>query len=234
MTHYLNLLTPQDYERFQEIELIREAIREQRVPINVIDYGAGDPTDNRSETQMQQGVLKQVNSYDLCRIGLKNEFAHLIYALVKKYQPKTVLELGTCCGFSAIYMSQPLSQGSMIHTIEGSPETAKIAQQNLTKAKVDNVHSHIGKFTDILPELLPQISPLDFVFIDGHHDEEATLTYFEQIKPYLNENALVLFDDISWSDGMKAAWKKIQEDSTITKFEDFHKLGLCFISKEQR
>jgi predicted O-methyltransferase YrrM len=45
---------------------------------------------------------------------------------------------------------------------------------------------------------------LDFAFIDGHHDERATVAYFQQMKPSLSPGAVVLFYDIKWSSGMAA------------------------------
>ena len=232
MEQYLKLLQESDRLIFKNIEDIRDRIRNEALQVNVIDYGAGDPNDKRSEQVMSQGVLKQVNTKELCHIGLKNEYAHLLYALVKKFQPKTVLELGSCCGFSAIYMSKAAQKESTIHTIEGSPETAKLAQKNFSSAHCINIKPYIGKFNDILLTLLDTIKPLDFVFIDGHHDRDATLAYYQQIKPFLNDKALVMFDDISWSEGMKEAWSIIKKDKYIENYEDFHKIGLCFFNKD--
>jgi len=234
MQDYLNNLTTQDHTVFAEIEALRVEIRSKNLLINVVDYGAGEPEENRSKEQMHSGVLKQVRSKDLCRIGLKNEYAHLIYALLKKFQPKTVLELGTCCGFSSIYMSKALDAQATVHTIEGSPETAQLAKANLLEANCLNVTSHVGRFDDVLPSLLPSLAPISFAFIDGHHDKDATLNYFEQIKPFLAQNALVLFDDISWSQGMKEAWAIISKDTDIDYVEDFHKVGLCHLNKEAK
>lgn len=232
MQVYLNSLGNEDHEIFKKIEALREEMILQDRCVNVVDYGAGNPEENRSEQEMHKGVLKQVSTRDLCRIGLKNEFAHLIYALVKQHQPQQVLELGTCCGFSSIYMSKALANRGEIHTIEGSPETAKIAQENFHNAGCKNIRAHVGRFSDVLPGFLSLTKPIDFAFIDGHHDRDATLGYFEQIKPYLSENALVLFDDISWSQGMKEAWNLIQQDKQIKSFQNFHKVGLCIMNKK--
>ena len=60
-----------------------------------------------------------------------------------------------------------------------------------------------GRFQDVLDDTLADLREVDYVFIDGHHDEKATLDYFNRIYPFLSKNAIVLFDDISWSEGMK-------------------------------
>ena len=51
-----------------------------------------------------------------------------------------------------------------------------------------------------------------YAFIDVHHDDKATVACFKQILPYIADEAVIVFDDISWSDGMKRAWKKIIEN----------------------
>jgi len=214
MQKYLDTLNENDFEVFKEIESLREKIILEDTSIEVIDYGAGNPDENRTEKQMHSGVTKSISTKSLCKIGLKNNFAHLIYAIVKKHQPATVLELGTCCGFSSI---------------EGSPQTAQIAQRNFKEIGAQNIKSYVGRFSDKLPNILPKITPIEFAFIDGHHDRDATLEYFENIKPYLTKDALVLFDDISWSNGMIEAWDIIKKDNSIHTYEDYVKVGLCFM-----
>ncbi|AXH13443.1 O-methyltransferase [Halarcobacter bivalviorum] len=223
-------LSKEDLTIFNEIEKIREEIKAQRLPIILKDYGAGDPEDNRDEKQMYEGVEKSTNSFDLCSIGLKNEWAQKLYFLVKENKPKRLLELGTCCGFSSIYMSKA-NKNSTIFTVEGDCNVAKLASNNIKKANCSNIKQYIGKFQDILADVLEEIAFIDFAFIDGHHDKDATIKYFHQIKPFLTENAIVVFDDISWSEGMKEAWEIIKKDSSIERVEDLQKLGICYINK---
>ncbi len=222
-----------DQEIFKSIESIREEIIAQNLPINQIDFGAGNPNECRDAATMEQGVLKQTSSAEMCRIGLKGEWAEKLYFMIKEQQPKVVLELGTCCGFSSIYMSKACSEAK-IYTIEGSPELAEIAKRNREKAGCQNVIQKVGRFNDVLPSLLPEISPVDFAFIDGHHDRDATIDYFEKILPYMSEGGIMLFDDISWSRGMEEAWKVITENTNVTVFFDEKKFGAVVVNKNIR
>ena len=63
-------------------------------------------------------------------------------------------------------------------------------------------------------------------FIDGHHDQEATIQYFEKIIPFLGANSILIFDDINWSEGMFQAWQKIKSNSYVSMSFDFYKLGV--------
>lgn len=224
----MDTFSQEDKKIFEEIEKIREEIKSQKISITLKDYGAGDPKDNRDEKQMYEGVEKITNSFDLCSIGLKNEWAQKLYSLVKDNKPKNILEMGTCCGFSSIYMAKA-NKTSTIFTVEGDCNVAQLASNNIKKANCTNIKQFVGKFQDILQEVLEEIKEIDFAFIDGHHDKNATTKYFKQIKPYLTTGSIVVFDDISWSKGMKEAWEIIKKDNIIEKIEDLNKLGICYI-----
>ena len=105
--------------------------------------------------------------------------------------------------------------------------------QNILTAKCTNITQKVGRFSDILIGTLKEIKSVDFAFIDGHHDRDATIEYFNKIKPYLSKDAIVVFDDISWSDGMKEAWNIIQKDTIFKTFEDLKKIGICYLGDKQ-
>jgi len=224
----MNKLTQEDFAIFEKIEKIRDDIKQQNLKVEFLDFGAGNPEDNRDIDTMTQGVQTVKYTKELCQIGLKQKWAHLLYSLVKEKKPKVVLELGTCCGFSSIYMAKA-NEKSKIFTIEGACEVAEIASLNIEKANCNNIYQKSGKFKDVLPSLLPEISPINLAFIDGHHDKEATIEYYDMIKPYLSQNAIVVFDDISWSEGMKDCWDIIIQDADIKKHENLNKLGICYL-----
>ena len=221
------MLSEHDYKIFGEIEDIREKIKEKNIAVSVLDYGAGTPSENRTSSQMYKGVQKTISTKDLCEIGLKNNWAQALYSLVKENEPNTILEMGTCCGFSSIYMAKA-SLNSQIFTIEGDESVANIAKNNIDAAKCKNIIQYIGRFQDILMDVLHEIKNIDFAFIDGHHEKKATIEYFNIIKPYLSSRAIVVFDDISWSSGMQEAWDIIKNDSDIKEYEDLEKIGVCY------
>lgn len=119
-------------------------------------------------------------------------------------------------------------------TIEGSDEVAKVAQANIHDLELNNVEIRIGRFDQQLPEILEELVEVDFAFIDGHHDEHATLEYFERIHPYLSTQAIIVFDDINWSEGMKRAWKQIVDDPRIKYSFDLNAMGVCFLDQNRK
>ena len=68
-----------------------------------------------------------------------------------------------------------------------------------------------GNFDDLLENYINSLDvPIHLAFIDGNHREEATLRYHSLIKPFMDNRGVIVHDDISWSDGMISAWKKIK------------------------
>jgi len=83
------------------------------------------------------------------------------------------------------------------------------------------------RFQDVLDKVLNESRPVDFAFIDGYHDENATMRYFDQHIPFLaNQGVVLVFDDISWSPGMKKAWKKIKVDERVKTSVELRKVGI--------
>lgn len=219
-------------EWIRKIESIRKEMDTSSIIVKVTDYGAGLP--NQTLKGPTNQIEKQVG--EISRSASKPYFWSLfLFNLIRAYKPEKCLELGTCLGISALYQASALKlNGSgMIVTLEGSASLAELARDNFKKVGLDNGSVVIGRFQDTLDEVLKKMGKLDYVFIDGHHDEEATIRYFNQILPTLSEGALVVFDDISWSSGMKRAWKKISEGDNVGETINLRCIGLCIISSGQ-
>lgn len=209
MDSLLSQITDTDQTLFDIIEARRQLLSQDGGSITVQDFGAGSPTANLSKEQMYAGISVEKNIADVCMTGLKNEWVHYLYMLVKTLKPKVILELGTCCGFSSIYMSKA-SGISEIHTLEGAKAVAGIARENMAALECANILVHEGRFQDTLPNILPLIRQIGVAFIDGHHDQDATLRYYNLILPFMEAGGIMLFDDIAWSKGMREAWELLK------------------------
>ena len=73
---------------------------------------------------------------------------------------------------------------------------------------------------------------IDLVFIDGNHQENATISYFKKCLNYSHNDTIFIFDDIYWSIGMENAWEKIKSHSKITLTIDLFHIGIVFIKSE--
>ncbi len=222
------MLNENDKKNLAIVASLRANGMRDEAPIKFLDFGAGSPEDKRSEEEMKKGREVETTVAKLSAIGLKNEWSEWIYTLVKKRKPKVVLELGTCCGFSAITMALAYPDAK-VYTIEGAKEIAVVAGENIKKAGCQNITQIVGRFADVLDKTLADIAPIDFAFIDGHHDKDATVNYYRQILPFMAKGSVMAFDDISWSEGMKEAWEMIVAEAGANKCENLGKIGICHI-----
>lgn len=229
-----NAFAEQELSAFGLVDKKRLQLLNSKESIVVQDFGAGNPDSSRTQAQIVDGVsgLEAISS--ICKNASTPEnLGRLLFKLIAEFKPKCCLELGTSLGISASYQVLALKsngQGRFV-TIEGSQSIAKIAEQTLEELAYFNYALHIGKFKDILPDILPTIGTVDFVFIDGHHDRFATKEYFEIIYPYLSEKSIVVFDDIDWSNGMGEFWNEMHHDSRVKVSFDLFRWGVCFIDK---
>ena len=218
----------------ERIESLRARLNASTEKLKIEDYGAGNPEKQLTAEQMYQGQVITKTVGELCQGASKASlWSHLLFQLIRQYQPATCIELGTCLGISAAYQAAALKlnkRGRLI-TLEGAPAVASLAKQNLQSLGLDNVRVVVGRFQDTLGKVLEECGSIDYAFIDGHHDEQATLDYLEQIIPYLSETAILVFDDISWSKGMKRAWRAIELDRRVALSCNLHRIGICVMDK---
>lgn len=203
--------------------------------ITIRDYGAGNRNSNRTKEEMENGVESIARVADICRTSSKPEFwATLLFKLVRKLQPLSCLELGSCVGISASYQAAALKingKGNLV-TLEGSPETAKIAEDTLRSLDLKNTSVITGPFHKTLKNALESASPIDLFFNDGHHDRDAVLRYFNESIPHLSPGAIIVVDDISWSPGMREAWVQIEHDPRVGTSIDLGDMGIAVVKDE--
>ena len=118
--------------------------------------------------------------------------------------------MGTAVGISGAYIAAALGPGARLATLDRLAGAVQAARATFDAVGVaDRVTVVEGRFAETLEPALQRMAPVDFMFIDGHHEEEPTLAYLETALPYLGEKAVVVFDDIDWSEGMTRAWSTV-------------------------
>ncbi|HEY1009402.1 MAG TPA: class I SAM-dependent methyltransferase [Daejeonella sp.] len=203
-------------------ELRTELLTDVRT-INITDLGAGSHVNNNKQKQVRT----------LAKNALKPaRLAQLIHRLAVNANPGNIIELGTCLGITTAYLATAAPDAQVI-SIEGCPETAAIAEDNLSRLGIKNTGLLVGNFDQVLPGVIEMLPRLDFVFIDGNHRKQATLDYFHWCLPKLGDNSIMIFDDIYWSRGMKEAWEEIKAHPEVTVTIDLFWIGLVFVRKGQ-
>jgi predicted O-methyltransferase YrrM len=191
---------------------------------------------NASETEVliaRRGEAEVPTSIgQICRgSSLPYFWSVLLLKLVRNLEPLHCIELGTCLGISTAFQAAALhlNRSGRIVTLEGMEPLAALALNHVRGLGQENVTVVAGAFQDTLRETLENYKPIDFAFIDGDHREQSTITYFEQALKYLADPGVMVFDDITWSPGMKRAWKAIEADARVPISINMRKLGIAII-----
>lgn len=162
--------------------------------------------------------------------GKNAQWGGFLYLCARQAGARSGIELGACAGLSAYYLASAPNMEQLI-TIEGSSALADVARETL-RPVADRARVVTALFNEALDDLLPEMKDIDLVYIDGHHEKVATLTYFERLKPILAPGALVLFDDISWSQDMRDGWDTICQMAGMSDCIDLGAVGVCIWDPE--
>lgn len=207
-----------------EIEQLRNALMHDRRMLQTEDFGAGS----------RVAKTKQRTVGELARSALKpKKYAQLLYRLAKHYQPQTVLELGTSLGITTSYFAKAVPSAAVV-SIEGSKAIAAVAAENFANLGLKNIGQRVGNFDDLLATVVQELLSINLAFIDGNHRCEPTLNYFHQLLPALNNDSILVFDDIHWSEEMEQAWHAIQQHPSVKYTVDVFFLGFVFFRQEFR
>lgn len=165
----------------------------------------------------------------LKRISISDQYGRLLNNIVKNYKPKQVLELGAGLGVSTYFLANQNPQTSVV-TVEGVSHYASLAAACFERLKIENVSVVTSTFDGYLSSLNDQ--QFDLIFIDGSHNFESTISYFEKLLDYTNPDSIIIFDDIRWSPGMLSAWNSIKRDSRVKASVDLGRIGMIFLNPE--
>jgi predicted O-methyltransferase YrrM len=115
--------------------------------------------------------------------------------LSKIIRPKTILEIGTFTGYSAICLAKGLQKGGKLITIELDDELENIAKKYFIKAGFQHlIDQRIGAALDIIPTLT---ETFDLVFIDAHKPEYPA--YYNAVFDKVNSGGIIIADNTLWS-----------------------------------
>jgi len=111
----------------------------------------------------------------------------VLCSVAKALKPKLILEIGTCEGTTAMNMSMNIGKDSKIYTLDiaddaGRYEAGKYAKDN------DKVVMLIGDSTKY--DFSRFYGKMDFIFIDGNHTYDATLSDSENALKCIKNDGL--------------------------------------------
>jgi predicted O-methyltransferase YrrM len=188
----------------------------------------------RSRLLHRKGALDRTGPDDkgvtvaiACAISKLPKQAALLSSIARAFAPRYAIELGTNVGISSAYIASAIT-GTLV-TLEASHARLSLAREIHENLGISNVEYIEGLFGDTLAEALQHAPAVDFAFIDGHHQYQPTIDYFERIVAHTNPGAVFVFDDIRLTDGMRNAWSELRADERFGLVVDLWTMGVCVL-----
>lgn len=141
----------------------------------------------------------------------------LLRMLMQLARPRTVVEIGTYSGYSALAMASGMEKGSTVYTFEINDEQECFTRPWLEQAPYEaRVEMLVGDIFQLLP---PMHLDIDVAFIDANKREYVE--YYELLMPYLHSGSLILADNVLW-DGhvIDPAYDRDAQTVAIRRFND--------------
>jgi predicted O-methyltransferase YrrM len=122
------------------------------------------------------------------------EVGALLRVLATAIGARRILEIGTCIGYSGIWLAGALPNDGMLITLEKDPERASIAKANFERAGVaDRVSIMVG---DAQLKIVKVAGPFDLIFQDGPKPLYNPL--LDPLVKLLRPGGLLVTDNVLW------------------------------------
>ncbi len=143
-----------------------------------------------------QSTLAGSTAAGLPEIQVSPTQGKFLHILARLQNARTILEVGTLGGYSAIWLARALPSGGRLVTLEFDPKHAEVARANIAAAGLaDRVDVRLGRAIDTLPKLAAEgLGPFDLVFIDA--DKPSNPDYFTWALKLTRPGSLILVDNV--------------------------------------
>ncbi|WP_075340298.1 O-methyltransferase [Tenacibaculum agarivorans] len=127
---------------------------------------------------------------------LSGAFQGRVLAMIAKLvAPKSILEIGTYTGYSALCLAEGLQEDGILYTIDKNEELEELQTKYFEKSAYrGRIKQYVGNAIDIIPEIDKNF---DLVFIDA--DKSNYPNYFNLIIDKMNPGGIILSDNVLWS-----------------------------------
>lgn len=189
----------------------------QFIPEELDDYVVAHSQD---EPELLQQLNRETYQKILQPRMLSGHYQGRVLSMISKLiNPKSILEIGTYTGYSALCLAEGLQKNGQLHTIDINEELFDFQRKYFDKSGLGNqIHQHLGNALEIIPKIE---TSFDLVFIDA--DKENYCNYFEIVIDKLNPGGIILSDNVLWS-GKVLDTKFKKEDTSTPALIEYNRL----------
>lgn len=159
----------------------------------VLDHS--NPRDEPVSARLAATTVERFGVLGAMNIGADQ--GRFMEALVAITGARTVVEVGTFTGMSALWLAQGLADDGRLTCFELSDEYHATAMEAWTEAGVaDRIEVRFGPAAEGLAAL-PSEPHIDLAFVDA--DKGGYATYLDLLLPRMREHGAILVDNVLWS-----------------------------------
>lgn len=213
-------------KQIEEVQRRRSGLEDDESEITYTYFGPKDEGVDADATTDTERIC----DLPMC----SRRYGELLTALTRNFAPDRALELGSCLGISAGYIGSGLGENGRLVTIEAAEPQYNVARETIEELGLtDRVEVRNALFQDVLFD--DDFEPVDMAFLDGHHNEDATIEYFDALCEIATDNALIVFDDVfGYSEGMTRAWETIRADERVSLAVSTRRYGLAVVNSPEQ
>jgi len=159
-----------------------------------IDQYASDHS--QKEPELLQELFNETWQKALVPRMISGHFQGRVLSMVSKLiNPKTILEIGTYTGYSALCLAEGLHKNGFLHTIDHNEELYDFQRKYFDRSNYkDQIKQYVGEGLEVIKNI---DGPFDLVFIDA--DKANYGNYFKAIIDKMNPGGVILSDNVLWS-----------------------------------
>jgi predicted O-methyltransferase YrrM len=170
-------------------------------------------------TWLRWGLRSMDAGEALSRLSSPAPACALLSHLVASTEPAWVVEIGSAFGVASVAMASALGRigRGRFDGIELEEWKAALADTAVRAILRDRGAVHAGPVEDVLPTLVRRHAMrIDFAFVDALHTYDATWAEHHLLAAAAAPGALVVYDDVSFSDDMRRCWGDIARAPDVT------------------
>ena len=174
---------------------------------------------------VQQEIIDYNNTLgDIKRMQVDPSQCHFLHLIIKILNIKSVLEIGTFTGLSALTISLALPDNGSLIALDKNEETNKVALNFFKKANQDHkIKTIVKPALNSLDEL--KNNKFDMVFIDA--DKMNYKEYYERSLERVNKGGLIIIDNVLWHG-------EVVDEDNLDKYTVNIREFNTYVSKDKR
>lgn len=147
------------------------------------------------EDTILEATLRASAAAGLPSIGISATQGRFLAMLAQMVRARSILEIGTLGGYSAIWLARAVAAGGRLVTLEFDPQHAAVARGNVARAGLaEIVEVRVGAALDTLPQLASEGMTFDLIFIDA--DKPGYPDYWTWALRLARPGTLIVADNV--------------------------------------